>query len=166
MDQVEEIKVKEEVEQENNIKGQHHNGFRRSSGGILVPSIDPSQNQNQMTIFCDGSVCVFDNITPDKAQAIMLIAAATTAASRTQIMNMTTPKSSQSSNALPATPHSQSHPAEPTSLSKLQRDLPIARRNSLQRFLEKRRERKLVNKSPYTFKKEPDSPGQSLVTQL
>lgn len=28
MDQVEEIKVKEEAEQENNIKGQHHNGFR------------------------------------------------------------------------------------------------------------------------------------------
>lgn len=165
MDHVEEMEIKGEAEQENTKGlGADYNGF--SSGGILLPLTNPTQNQNQMTIFCGGSVCVFDNITPEKAHAIMLIAAATTAASRTQIMNMTTPQSSQSSNAPPASPHSQPQPTEASSLCKLQGDLPMARRNSLQRFLEKRRERKLVNKSPYTFKKEPDSPGRNLISQL
>ncbi|KHG15957.1 Protein TIFY 3B -like protein [Gossypium arboreum] len=54
----------------------------------------------------------------------------------------------QSTATASASPQAQLYPFPRTSFSKLQAELPIARRHSLQRFLEKRRDR-LVNKNPY-----------------
>ncbi|PWZ24697.1 Protein TIFY 3 [Zea mays] len=81
---------------------------------------------------------VYDSVPPEKAQAIMLIAAAAAAAAATKGSAATAfnPPMSTSVAARQA-----QVVADPSSISKLQADLPIARRHSLQRFLEKRRDR-------------------------
>ncbi|OMO86428.1 CO/COL/TOC1, conserved site [Corchorus olitorius] len=56
-----------------------------------------------------------------------------------------------------ASPGAPVYPLQRPSLCKLQAELPIARRHSLQRFFEKRRDR-LVNKSPYS---NPSTPKMS-----
>ncbi|PWZ06789.1 Protein TIFY 3 [Zea mays] len=81
-----------------------------------------------------------------EAQAIMLIAAAAAAATATKGSAATAfnPPMSTSVAAGQA-----QVVADPSSISKLQADLPIARRHSLRRFLEKRRDR-VVSKAPYS----------------
>ncbi|KAJ0238710.1 Protein TIFY 3B [Hirschfeldia incana] len=109
---------------------------------------------NQLTIFFGGKICVFDGIPPEKIQEILGIAAAVVAKSiETKNSTSLKPVASPALNRAPsfsststgASPAPQSFPVP---FCRSAADLPIARRNSLQRFLEKRRDR-LVNKNPY-----------------
>jgi hypothetical protein len=102
----------------------HDNCSRFVSSFRPAASTIPSkQSGAQLTIFYEGTLNVYDNISADKAQAIMLIASRGNSSSY---------------------PHTKAR-------CKVHIDLPIARKHSLQRFLEKRKDRLIANaKSPYT----------------
>uniref|UniRef100_A0A1J3HCL8 Protein TIFY n=1 Tax=Noccaea caerulescens TaxID=107243 RepID=A0A1J3HCL8_NOCCA len=111
----------------------------------------------QLTIFFGGSVTVFEGIPAEKIQEILRIAAAAAKSIETKVSSTSvSPVPSSALNRAPsfsststaASPAAQSFPVNPISFCRSAADLPIARRHSLQRFLEKRRDR-LVNKNPY-----------------
>ncbi|KAM6600043.1 hypothetical protein CsatA_019652 [Cannabis sativa] len=117
----------------------------------------------QLTIFYGGCVKIFDGIPEEKVNEIIRMAAATAAAIKSSNMNNMEADNASSSPVPPRSPAIQNAaavgsllaqlcPAQKSSLNKLQAEFPIARRHSLQSFLEKRRNR-LVSKSPY-----PSSP--------
>ncbi|KAL1547845.1 protein TIFY 10A-like [Salvia divinorum] len=85
-----------------------------------------------MTIFYGGQVMVFNDFPADKAQEILALASKSSAA-------VAPPPAAESSSGVPVFV-----PAKPS----LDSDLPIARKNSLARFLEKRRDRVTAN-APY-----------------
>ncbi|KAJ0266496.1 Protein TIFY 3B [Hirschfeldia incana] len=125
-----------------------------------VPSSEPDASKirpNQLTIFFGGKVRIFNGIPADKIQEIIRIAAATAKSIETKNSANTSPVASPALNRAPslsstsnaaASPAAQSFPIHPISFCRSAADLPIARRHSLQRFLEKRRDR-LVSKNPY-----------------
>ncbi|PPD77215.1 hypothetical protein GOBAR_DD25850 [Gossypium barbadense] len=107
---------------------------------ILASGVNTtSLAQSQLTIFYGGKVSVFDAISAEKNAATDY---ATISPALTRCPSL------QSTATALASPQAQLYPFPRTSFSKLQAELPIARRHSLQRFLEKRRDR-LVNKNPY-----------------
>ncbi|XP_010256256.1 PREDICTED: protein TIFY 3-like [Nelumbo nucifera] len=85
----------------------------------------------QLTIFYSGLIYVFDDVPLDKAQAIMLLAGESS--SPNLIKAQTSAKLGTA--ALPSSNFASIH-------------IPIARKHSLQQFLEKRRNR-IISKSPY-----------------
>ncbi|KAE8682610.1 Protein TIFY 3B [Hibiscus syriacus] len=134
-----------------------------SASGLNTTSRAPSQ----LTVFYNGSICVFDAIPAEKVREIMLIAA--TAAKSADMKNVATDhattspvltrspslQSAATATAL-ASPQAQVYSINRPTFCKLQAELPIARRHSLQRFFEKRRDR-LVNRNPYPNPSTPKS---------
>ncbi|KAJ8755604.1 hypothetical protein K2173_022199 [Erythroxylum novogranatense] len=95
-----------------------------------------SPSQAQLTIFYAGVINVYDNVPVDKAQAIMLLAGESSLSKPTHL-----PNSSETTKSV-VLPRSNSFRSS-------QSELPIARKTSLQHFLERRRHR-ITSKSPYS----------------
>ncbi|KAM0949213.1 putative transcription factor TIFY family [Dioscorea sansibarensis] len=109
--------------------------FPQQSGFGLSHSANQSHLGNSpLTIFYGGKVLVFDNFPAEKARDLMQMA-------RTQTAAAVKPATS----SIPA-----SNPQANTS------EMPIARRASLHRFLEKRKER-IIAKAPYQVNGSPAS---------
>ncbi|GLJ10346.1 hypothetical protein SUGI_0126580 [Cryptomeria japonica] len=101
--------------------------------GPAVPE-KQSRVSAQLTIFYGGTVNVYDDISADKAQAIMLLASS---GNHGGFGSQSPPEKSVSLAVY-------NQPARKIS------DLPIARKQSLQRFLEKRQDRRQA-KTPYAI---------------
>ncbi|PKI43512.1 hypothetical protein CRG98_036114 [Punica granatum] len=110
----------------------------------------------QMTIFYAGQVIVFNDFPADKAKEVMLLA---TKGSNSQVFTPQPafvapriPKNQIESKArVPPSPIMSSNPIQDLlqqTAEPMASDLPIARRKSLHRFLEKRKDR-ITSKSPY-----------------
>lgn len=106
-------------------------------------TIPEKQSSAQLTIFYGGTVTVYDDIPADKAQAIMLMASSANCSSYPQIkvQNGCGPQTEQkiSVPVMKLSEGSGIH-AQPAS-DKVNKDIPIARKHSLRRFLEKRKDR-------------------------
>ncbi|WOK92071.1 hypothetical protein Cni_G00762 [Canna indica] len=119
------------------------------------PIKTPSEiGKGQLTIFYSGKVMVFDDFPAEKAKDLMQMAGKESAAA--QKLGFTVPASSTGSessakqNTIFAPTTSTQPPAAPAPkpAQTTASDMPIARRNSLHRFLEKRKDR-INTKAPY-----------------
>ncbi|XP_027336370.1 protein TIFY 3 [Abrus precatorius] len=125
-----------------------HPSANKSVPASGLNAVIPSTSQ--LTIFYNGGVCVYDGIPAEKVHEIMLMAAA--AAKSTEMKKIGTQSTLISPvPTRPSSPHGITNSiasSQNNSICRLQAEFPIARRHSLQRFLEKRRDR-LGSKSPY-----------------
>nr|ADE76943.1 unknown [Picea sitchensis] len=122
----------------------------------LAPSMIPEKPSSaKLSIFYGGTVYIYDDIPTDKAQAIMLMASSGNYSSypHTKVHNGWGSQTEQklSVPVIKLSNGSGIHPQ--TSSPKLRTgssDIPIARKHSLQRFLQNRRDRVNANaKGPY-----------------
>lgn len=105
---------------------------------IISDSSDDKFPGAQLTIFYAGTINVYDHITMDKVQTILHFARESSSPTNSEAMKI--PKKDPTI--------APSHPSGLPSFCRLQADFPIARKSSLQRFLEKRRDR-ITSRSPY-----------------
>ncbi|KAI3414943.1 Tify domain-containing protein [Psidium guajava] len=146
---------------------------RVAADSIEAKSDNKEPEAAQMTIFYAGQVIVFNDFPADKAKEVMLMA------SKGSLPNYTPPGIPNPSNARNAyAPETVKKRADPVlgrglppqhpAISMIQgcisglpeptaSDLPIARRNSLHRFLEKRKDR-ITARAPYPATSSPAAP--------
>ncbi|CAI9765307.1 unnamed protein product [Fraxinus pennsylvanica] len=98
----------------------------KGDDALAALSNDKSKG-DQLTIFYDGVINVYDNVSVDKAKAIMLLAGETSASAPVvkNVQELDASKNSQKSSPV----------------CKLQQNLPIPTRRSLELFFNKRRDR-------------------------
>ncbi|GER41727.1 jasmonate Zim-domain protein [Striga asiatica] len=111
----------------------------------------------QMTIFYSGQVVVFDDLPADKAKEILMLAAKSSGAAQNRPRAPFPSLHAAHSPAESATGVNRLVPTCPAQ-PPLDSDLPIARKNSLARFLEKRKDRITAN-APYPANK-PEAPSK------
>ncbi|XP_010477122.1 PREDICTED: protein TIFY 10A [Camelina sativa] len=125
-------------------------------------SVKPESHTAPLTIFYAGQVIVFNDFSAEKAKEVMNLACKGTANSFTGFTSnlnnnniQSVAKTTQTSNVVATTPNQVPHPKktatqEPilSSSTPMTCELPIARRASLHRFLEKRKDR-VTSKAPY-----------------
>ncbi|CAL0306921.1 unnamed protein product [Lupinus luteus] len=122
-----------------------------SAPSTELNAVNPSTTQ--FTIFYNGNICVYSGIPAEKVREIMLIAGASAKSAEVKKENPfassipTGPSSPEGTSSNLASQQSVCFPAEKNPICRLQ-EFPLARRQSLQRFLEKRRDR-LASKVPY-----------------
>ncbi|CAN1774018.1 Protein TIFY 10A, partial [Linum perenne] len=156
-------------------------GFYDSPKLLQTSNNKPTRPTSQLTIFYGGQVVVFNDFPADKAEEVMLLASrgsckSPTAAINTQptfspLVTAKTPiASSTTSVASPVTPTSDIVTSFSKNMSQdcvqvqqapkpITCDLPIARRASLHRFLEKRKDR-ITARAPYQISNGPSSLSQ------
>ncbi|KAL8040197.1 hypothetical protein ABFX02_10G082500 [Erythranthe guttata] len=117
----------------------------------------PEAETAQMTIFYAGKVIVLDDFPAEKAKEIMMLASRSSAAQNHPIAASPPPHKART----PAASATQIPNIVPTFgiQPPLDSDLPIARKNSLTRFLEKRRDR-ITENAPYP-KSKPAAPSST-----
>ncbi|KAJ4820426.1 Protein TIFY 10A [Rhynchospora pubera] len=145
-----EVETETETEMGNN--GNEMELFPQSAG---FKEINPSEEKSQLTIFYGGKVLVFENYPAEKVEDLMNLARK---GSSTSCNSTYMPPTSSSSSQISVTDQSTVVSATvplPSAQIQSQKpnqagfsDLPIMRKKSLQRFLEKRKNR-LNAKAPY-----------------
>ncbi|WOL19822.1 protein TIFY 10b-like [Canna indica] len=105
-----------------------------------------AKEKGQLTIFYGGKVLVFDDFPAEKANNLMQMANMESIAAQNVSFSAPAPAPAPAP-AAPADCPSKSPPQETLSKTNAS-DMPIARRNSLHRFLEKRKDR-ISTKAPY-----------------
>ncbi|KAL7096120.1 hypothetical protein ACP275_10G063800 [Erythranthe tilingii] len=117
----------------------------------------PEAETAQMTIFYAGKVIVLDDFPAEKAKEIMMLASRSSAAQNHPSVASPPPRKAQ----IPAASATQIPNIVPTFgiQPPIDSDLPIARKNSLTRFLEKRRDR-ITENAPYP-KSKPAAPSST-----
>ncbi|CAL9781475.1 unnamed protein product [Musa acuminata subsp. burmannicoides] len=113
--------------------------------------------RGQLTIFYGGKVLVFDNFPAEKAKDLMQLATKGNSASQNSVSSRSVSVSYQTSTLVPITANNSLVPQVHMSRSAQPNlpDLPIARKASLQRFLEKRKDR-INARSPYQVSASPE----------
>ncbi|KAL6519226.1 hypothetical protein OROGR_018546 [Orobanche gracilis] len=121
------------------------------------------KEMGQMTIFYAGQVVVFDDFPADKAREIMMLARTSSAEHPAFAPPHSSESAAGSPNVVPAFGIIQERARripQPTPAS----DLPIARKNSLARFLEKRKDR-ITGIAPYQISKPASASPKPVFTE-
>ncbi|KAH1123669.1 hypothetical protein AAZX31_06G013100 [Glycine max] len=124
-------------------------------------SMEKEHKAAQLTIFYNGQVVVFDDFPADKVQEMMSLALATKGISQSQNSSAYAHTHNQQGNNHPSTIPNIIPQAPSTPIAN---DMPIGRKASLHRFLEKRKDR-IAAKAPYQTNRPisaPNKPAESL----
>ncbi|GFY98540.1 jasmonate-zim-domain protein 1 [Actinidia rufa] len=154
-----------------------HSGFGSTAAKEEVTNkVDSSANKSepetaQMTIFYAGQVIVFNDFPADKAEEIILLAGKGSSPNPTTVAATPVQKPIEPTHLIPTSSSTvvpnfgnnliQEHAQQPS--QPVVSDLPIARKASLARFLEKRKDR-IVARAPYPTSNStgyPSKPAES-----
>lgn len=110
--------------------------------GLFLPSAEPPSAM-QMTIFYEGKVLVFNDLPSERAEEIMAMAGKGIVSSSRSASAAAAVSNKVTEQAAAAVSNKVTEPAaaKEQSQTKVSCDLPIARRASLHRFFEKRKDR-------------------------
>ncbi|CAL9748713.1 unnamed protein product [Musa acuminata subsp. burmannicoides] len=122
----------------------HQTAPKSMEDSLKTPPVIKEVEKSQLTIFYGGKVLVFDDFPGDKVRDLMQMAGNEIAAAK----NLSFPAPPPTSILASASGWQEPPPGLPTPAQANASDMPIARKNSLHRFLEKRKDR-ISTKAPY-----------------